>query len=122
MLRDRYPPAPWLHMAELVNHVDPFERVNGWTDEKIGELVHDALDLLQQQDKDAFHAYVYSVDISAYHRLLTEGYDIPKPSGVCAHSCIVDSFNWYTNKHGLETAYVFYDRGEVFLPPIREVW
>lgn len=122
MLRARYPIAPWLHMIELFGHEDPFERVNGWTDDKIGTLIWDALDLLQNLDKSAFRAFVYSIDVTAHKRLLEEGYKIGDPSTICAHSCIKASTDWYLKNHKIELVYIFYDRGETFFESVRKSW
>lgn len=122
MLRDRYPVAPWLHMWEVLAHEDPFERVNGWTDTKITDLVLSALNVLQELDKKGFRAFVYSVDVTARDRLITEGYKIPAAPTICAHSCLKAAFDWYFMSHKLEAAYVFYDRDESFFGQVRQEW
>ena len=123
MLRNRYPPAPWLHMSQMMNHEDPFERVNGWTDEKLGYLIVDALKLLQRLDKKAFRMFVCSVDVTAREYLSADGYDIPDASIICAQTCFRGSLNWYlASSNPLEAAYVYYDQGEPFFESIRQYW
>src|SRR5436309_5487153 len=100
MLRDRYPVAPYLHMWQMLSHEDPFERANGWTDDKINRFVSDALDLLQHEDKQRFLACAYSVDVTAHSRLVAEGYEIADPATVCAHSCLKVLCDWYTARYG----------------------
>lgn len=122
MLRERYPIAPWLHMSEMLAHEDPFQIVNGWTDEKIERFVFDALNLLQNVDKYKFRSFVYSFDVAARKRLLLEGYDIAEPSEVCADSCIALAFHWYSDHHTLEPAYLFFDQNEQFIGPVKRRW
>lgn len=123
MLQERYPMAPWLHMWELLGHEDPFTRINGWTDDKISELVVDgALGLLQSLDKKAFRAFVYSIDVTAHARLGVEGYRIGDPSTICAHSCIGAACDWYSSNHDPDLVYIYYDRGETFFEPVRRQW
>ena len=58
MLHERYPIAPYVHMWELLQGKDPLERVNGWTDDRVLSLVHDAVDLLRDMDQTAFCSFV----------------------------------------------------------------
>src|SRR5262249_623261 len=123
MLWERYPKAPFLHMSELVAHEDLFTRINGWTDEKIPALViNGAVQLLQSFDKKSFRTFVYSIDVSAHSRLMSEGYQIGEPPTICAHSCLKASFDWYVDNHKLEAFHVFYDRGEPFFGSFRKEW
>jgi hypothetical protein len=46
MLHNRYPKAPYIHMTDLLAHVDPFEWINGWSDDRIDNLIQDAIRLL----------------------------------------------------------------------------
>ena len=115
MLRERYPIAPYIHMCDLLSGNDPFERVAGWTDEKVRSLVGDALNLLESLNKTAFRSFICSIDVDARDRLVAEGYCIPEAPEQCVRPCIELIFNWYTDRPDfdlIEQAYIFFDRGE----------
>ena len=76
MLRERYPIAPYVHMYELNDGNDPFERLVGWTDGRVNRLVLDALLLLQDLDKQRFRSFTCSIDLTARERLVAEGREI----------------------------------------------
>jgi hypothetical protein len=125
MIRNRYPIAPYIHMNPLVMREDPFERVAGWTDEKMTELVTDALKFLGVINKRAYCSFVMSIDVTAHERLLAEGLDIPQePVVFLTHVCIHQAFLWYAEEHpeSLERAYVFFDQNEPFIYRFREAW
>lgn len=124
MLRERYPVAPFIHMWEMVSGVDPFERVAGWTQDKINQLVSDAVDLLQKLDKKSFCSFVCSVNTSARSRLVASGSVIPEPEIICGRWCLVRASEWYFEAHPLkiERMTVFFDRGENFMGPLKKLW
>jgi len=124
MLRNRYPIAPYVHMCEMVANVDPFERIAGWTEERINQLVLDSLLILQDLDKHNFRSFTYSVDLTARKKLLAEGYEIHDPYDICAKSCVALAFEWHydTRPHKAELSSIFFDRGEAFMASIRPEW
>lgn len=124
MLRERYPIAPFVHMSQLVAGVDPFERVAGWTEERVNALVLDAVHLLQELDKDKFCAFACTVDVTARDKLVSEGTVIGAPVEICAEVCVGSAFFWYLEKHSesVELAYIFFDQGERFMNGIRQKW
>jgi hypothetical protein len=124
MLRARYPIAPWIHMYELLAGEYPFERVAGWTEDKIRALIYDAQQLLDGLDKKRYRSFVYSIDTNARKRLIAEGYTVPEPQIVCTQSCIKGAFDWYFQKHPkeVEAAYIFFDRGEPFMHELSQEW
>lgn len=124
MLRGRYPIAPFVHMCEMVANEDPFERVNGWTEGKINQLVWDSLQLLSGMDKQNLRSFTYSIDLTARDKLLAEGYEIHDPYVICTESCIGLAFGWHydTRPNNAELSYIFFDRGESFMDAIRPKW
>jgi len=69
----RYPIAPYIHMSEMFSGADPFERVVGWTDEKLNQLVIDAAHVLQGLDKSGFRSIACTIDLTACNALIKEG-------------------------------------------------
>ena len=68
MLHERYPIVPYCPYVGTAPGKDPFERVNGWTDDRVLSLVHDAVDLLRDMDQTAFCSFVCMINISACER------------------------------------------------------
>jgi len=124
MLKERYPIAPYIHMSEIVNREDPFERRAGWTDAKVEALLFDAVDLLQRLDKRAFCSFVCSIDLSARIKLIQSGSQIKDPCEICANWCVGKATSWYFDARpdDIELMYVFFDRGESFMKPIKNAW
>jgi len=125
MLKERYPIAPYIHMNPLVMHEDPFERVVGWTNGKMTELVTDAIMVLNGLDKEEFCSFACSIDLNAHKRLIAEGVKMPsEPIEILTHACVLGAFTWYfRNRPGkMEMAYIFFDQGEPFLEIIRKIW
>jgi hypothetical protein len=122
MLRERYPIAPYIHMTDLLSNTDPFERLAGWTDERIDELIWDALKLLVALDKSLFRSFVCRIDMEAHARVASEGHRIESPLQICAECCLCPAMEWYVQRFGLDTFYVFYDRGEGYFKPLRRWW
>ena len=122
MLKQRYPVPPFIHMNPLVMATKPFERVVGWSEEKITALVTDAIDIMQNLNSASFRSFVCSVNISARKRLVDEGYDVMDPMSLCADMCIGASHTWHIESGSRELAYLFYDRTELFLKPFRKRW
>lgn len=121
MLKDRYPRAFWVSMNPLFSGEDPFERVNGWTDEKREDLMRDSLEILVSMDKRMFRTFVCSINLSARDRLIAEGCAVPDPVTLCVEMC-VGSFVQWTNERKLEFNYLFFDRGEAFYTEFHSRW
>jgi hypothetical protein len=122
MLKSRYPVAPYIHMTDLITGNDPFERLNGWTDEKVDGLVSDAETLLNSVDKSQMYSAVFSIDKKACDRVRADGHPVPDPSVVCAEFCIYHPLGRYVDNNGLELAYLFYDQDEPYISSIRSRW
>jgi len=125
MLKDRYPIAPYIHMNPLVMREDPFERVVGWTDDKVSQLVLDALGFLQNINKRAFCAFVISIDSTAHRRLLAEGLPVGGDAvDILAYLCLDAAVQWYCREHpdNIEKLYVFFDQDEPHIKTLREKW
>jgi hypothetical protein len=118
MLRERYPIAPYIHMWEIVSATDPFERVNGWTKDRVVSLVSDAIELLK--NRDSLHAFSCRVNLSARLRIIAEGHRVYEPERLCAEMCSALSLKWNLAK--LERVYLFFDRGERFMKPFKTQW
>ena len=119
MLHKRYPIAPYIHMSQIVSGDDPFERVNGWTKEKVLSLVSDAIDLIQS--RDSIHSFSCRVNLSARERIMNEGHSVYDPERLCAEMCSAIVLDWSV-KHKLESVYMFFDRGERFMKQFKDQW
>ena len=125
VLKDRYPRAPYLHMNPLVMREDPFERVVGWTDEKVSQLVLDAINFLSSINKRAFRAFVISIDVTAHQRLLAEGLPLGgDPVDIITSLCLDSAIKWYCAEHpdNIERLYVFFDQNEPHIKTLRDKW
>jgi hypothetical protein len=124
MLKDRYPIAPYVHMWELIHGSDPFERIVGWTQDRVNQLVNDAIGILQGMDKSAFCSFVCTIDVSARSRLISMGSEIPEPAMICGHWCVGKASQWYFNRHPnkIDLVHVFFDRNEKFISPLKREW
>ena len=121
MLRDRYPVAPYVHMYELLGRDDPFERKAGWTNEKITQLVVDAIEVLAGTVPRSFHSIVCSIDVSAHDRLQREGMDLLSPHTICTKWCVRRVVEWIHPSRA-EMIYLFFDRNESFAGPLKDQW
>jgi len=126
MLKERYPIAPYIHMNEMYSGTDPFERgVAGWTEEKVGRLVLDAMDILQKMEKEVFRSFVCSVDVTGRERLVGEGYVVDDPITLCTEMCLGRFNNWkwgFEDDRRLGLSYLFFDRGEHFVTDLKRRW
>jgi len=109
-------------MVDLVGGHDPFERIVGWSDQKKREFVYDAGEVLRK-----FHyldlAVTYcSINLSARERIISEGLFFPEPEIFCTQTCLGLAFEWYTERHGIELAYLHFDQGEQFRKTILGRW
>ena len=102
------------------NH--PFTTTAGWTKDKCERLVWDAVDVLASMDQTKVCGVACAVDIHAHKRLLAVGYRATKPAVICAENGVGYLLNWYTERHELELAHLFYDQGEPFIRSIRTRW
>jgi len=119
MLHGRYPIAPYVHMSEIISATDPFERVNGWTKDKVVSLVADAVELLR--NRDTLHSFSCRVNLSARERIMHEGHTVSDPPTLCADMCHVLSRQWSLAKR-IESVYLYFDRGERFIKPLKDQW
>ena len=119
MLHGRYPIAPYIHMWKIAHGEDPFERRAGWTQEKIAALVSSAVQLLENRDK--MHSFSCRVNLSARQRILNEGYVVYDPERLCAEMCHALFRRWSLTQR-LESVWIFFDRGERFMKPLKDQW
>jgi hypothetical protein len=119
MLHERYPIAPYIHMWQIVAGEDPFERVNGWTKDRVFSLVSDAVELLR--NRQSLHSFSCRVNLTARQRLIKEGHKVFEPAALCADMCHALSRKWSLTKR-LESVYLFFDRGERFMQPLKDQW
>jgi hypothetical protein len=125
MLVERYPKAPYIHMIELLSRKDPFEwGVYGWTEEKIDQLVRDAVDVLQQMDKERSYSFVCTIDLKAREKLTQEGYKIHDPATACTALATRSALEWHHNAshQEMEPVHLFFDRGEDFIGVLKKRW
>ena len=118
------PNAQTGQMNELIGNEDPFERVNGWTNEKTQDLINDATNLIQGLDKRAYRAFLCTIDITARDRLVQQGYSIPDPELICSNWCVTKAFDWYMKAfaYSIDPMYLFFDRGEEYMSRIETPW
>jgi len=88
MLRERYPIAPYVHMTDVVTGNDPFERKNGWSEERIELLVEDAKRVAGAINREDIFTAVFSIDMRACDIVRDEGLHVPEPSVICAEFCL----------------------------------
>lgn len=122
MLKQRYPIAPYIHMTDVVTGNDPFERKNGWSDERIYLLIEDSKRVVETLNKEHIFTAVFSIDIQACNIVRDEGLAVPDPSVICAEFCLYHLLRRYDEKHQLEKAHLFYDQDEPFIQSIRSRW
>ncbi len=122
MLKDRDPVAPFLHMSELISGNGPFRREFGWTDAKVDALVADAEKLILSSANNAMCALACVVDVVAHRHLRQEGHPVSTPALICAEIGFGKLIEWYTEKHSVEMAHLFYDQNEPFIKSIRTRW
>jgi hypothetical protein len=125
MLRERYPIPPFIHMWQIASGEDPFCRRGGeWTDERIDQLVMDAVKVLQEQDKSRFRSFVCSIDVTARDRLIAEGLPVYDAVSLCTEMCFGQAYNWHISSHHprLELSYLFFDRGEDYIKELKARW
>lgn len=122
MLRERYPMAPYVHMWEIISGTDPFERVNGWTKDKVLALISDAVDLLTNwSGMHSLRPFSCRVNLSAKERIAKDGYSVQDPMSICAGMCIALAMDSLIVRRP-ELCYVFFDRGERFMAPFKTEW
>ena len=109
-------------MTDLVTGNDPFERRNGWTEDKVDKLVSDAKEILKYIDRRHIFTAIFSIDMKACSRLRDQGHDIPDPSVICAEFCLYHLLTRFYRAHDIELAYLFYDQDEPFIKSIRSRW
>ncbi|HEV2462704.1 MAG TPA: DUF3800 domain-containing protein [Acidobacteriaceae bacterium] len=119
MLLSRYPVAPYIHMIELLDGEDPFERAVGWNEDNIRQLVQDAVVLLSHMNKAGFRMARVSIPETTRQRLAGRGVNVPEdPYLHCAVDCAFMTVGIYAlnaDDDTQESTYVFFDRGEKFL-------
>ena len=121
---ERRPSAPYLHMREATKGKGPFTYKNGWSLKKVGNLVTDLLMFMQNLDKRRFHQFGCTIDLSAYRKLIAEGFSFNNPIDICNEFCPFTVLAWY---HGyypglIHSAHYFFDVDEPFMAPFEARW
>jgi hypothetical protein len=123
LLADRTPPAPYIHMTDIVAAQKPFTEENGWTEDKRLALVNQAASYLSHRDKSAFCGFSCVVDCAARDRLIKQGASIAEPHKICSEVCLGAMMKWIAHKYvaisesepiAVETMDFFFDQGEPF--------
>jgi hypothetical protein len=124
MLRDRYPVAPYIHMIDILDWHDPFERVNGWDETKKDKLIEDAIRLLEEMNRFHFRSFICAIDLTARDNLVEKGHPVSDPFVICAELCVGNPIAWWNDSHPEkpERASVFFDRNERFMHDLRQRW
>jgi Protein of unknown function (DUF3800) len=120
ILGDRQPPAPYLHMKEVVAGKGPFLDENGWDDHKRIKLIQDCLMFSQTIDKKKFCTFICSVDMSAYRRIRDAGVALPSVPRICNKFVPMSVFKWYLNnfnRWNLPELHYEFDQNERFVGP-----
>jgi hypothetical protein len=118
------PKAAYMHMAEAVPLRGQFKKANGWDDEKVFGLVNQLLTYLSNLPKKKYCHITCTVDMAAYRKLESEGYQMDSPADLCVTSCAIALFDWYLHDyHGLDfEAEYYFDVGEPFEPILKARW
>lgn len=126
MLKNRYPIAPYIHMIEVLDDKDPFERIVGWGEDQKKALIHDAIVLLSQMDKAGFSMAWSTINESARRRWEQQGEEVvADPLAKCAAECSLLAVGGYivnVPEEKREPVYIFYDRGERYLGHFKNRW
>ncbi|MGA3031998.1 MAG: DUF3800 domain-containing protein [Terracidiphilus sp.] len=126
MLKSRYPVAPYIHMIQVLDDKDPFERIIGWSEDNKKALIHDAIVLLSHMDKAGFSMVWSTINESARRRWKQHGEPvIADPYAKCAAECSFLAVGGYIQNvpyERREPIYIFYDRGEPFLSSFKNRW
>jgi hypothetical protein len=123
MRLERYPIALYVHMIEMLDGDDPFDRVNGWTEHKLEQLVADALVVMNDTGKDKFRALRFSFNNSARERIQAEGRKALDPYSLCAKGCAAFALGWHNQSQAdPESIFLYFDRNEKFIQPLKKAW
>jgi hypothetical protein len=118
------PKAAHLHMKEAAHLEGIFHWRNKWNLKKVEFLVTDLLMYLQTLPKDRFRQFACSINLSAYRKLLAEGWNIPDPIDLCNGYCPEGVLVWYLGEYPgvIDAAHYFFDVSEPFKNPFEELW
>jgi hypothetical protein len=127
MLRNRYPIAPYIHMIELMDGEDPFDSVNGWNEEKLGNLIVEGIARLSWMDKAQSQMIACSFNKSARDRIIAEGHTVSDPIAALVTTVTQAAIVPYLANcavHGVtaEPIYFFFDRNEPFFRLLKRAW
>jgi hypothetical protein len=118
------PKADHLHMKYAAHLEGIFNWRNKWNLKKVESLLTDLLLYLQTLDKQRFHQFACSIDLSAYRKLLAEGWSIPDPVALCNGYCPEGALVWYLGIYPgvIDSAHYFFDVSEPFKGPFEALW
>lgn len=124
LLKVGTPKAEYMHMVEAVHLRDEFDRVKGWDDDKVFQLINALLSYITQLDKSKYCQFSCTVDMNAYRKLLGEGYQMDSPTDICNKFCVETVMQWYLLEYkGLcLEAHYYFDQGEPFEPLFKAKW
>jgi uncharacterized protein DUF3800 len=118
------PPAPYIHMREIINLEKGFSSNLGWTHEIAFHLITQCLQYLQHIDKSRFVMFYCAIDLDARRRLIAETYQIPDPIELCNRFCSETVLGWYLIQYPglIDAADFFFDADEAFKEPFERKW
>jgi len=119
------PKAAYMHMVEAVFLREEFSRDKGWDDDKVFDLINFLVSCITGIPKETYCQFACTIDMTAYRKLLAEGYQLDSPVDICNTYCVEAVMRWYVSfyKGGLDyEASYYFDQGEPFEPTFRAKW
>lgn len=111
ILLDRDPPAPYLHMRELVSLQGAFSAEKGWDVAKQSKLIWDCMMYVQHLHKEDFRTFTCTIDMSEYRAKIAAGYPLPSPYHICSRWCPDIIVDWFFREvrvwHGQRLTFYF---------------
>lgn len=131
ILTNHLPKADYVHMKEINSLSKGFDSHKGWNHPNAFGLAGSCLAYMSRLDKERFRMFHCTVDLAAWHKLKTEGYEIPEPIEMCNEFAVFGIQLWYAFKYPLESEIIdlktdgqhyIFDRGEDYYLPFRAKW
>jgi hypothetical protein len=125
ILDDRDPPAPYIHMREIVNGRKAFKPEMGWDEKKTSQLILDCLMYIQTLDKTDFRAFICTLDLGSYKYLVENGAKLPAILTFLSRFCPELVVKWYLEefeKWYPQEMHFYFDQGEKFKGRFEERW
>ncbi len=127
------PVASYVHMNEIRQLEKEFHWRLGWNQHKAFSLVTKCLVYMSRMAKDRIRMFYCSIDLVAWRKLESEGYDLVDPIELCNEFCMGVVLKWYIDKYpddsmvylgpnSPDSVHYFFDRGEEFAEPFKKHW